>query len=110
MGTVMHSNASNNIAVSPVAVVCNCSADANPLPIKYQFYSNDNLLGESFDGIYVISETRQYHGGIIKCVPRNMLGNGEEAFLNFTVNGKILIQSFQFITICFKKNQYACIS
>ena len=94
MGTVMHSNASNNIAVSPVAVVCNCSADANPLPIKYQFYSNDNLLGESFDGIYVISETRQYHGGIIKCVPRNMLGNGEEAFLILLSTVRFLFNHF----------------
>ena len=44
MDTVMHSNASNNIAVSPVAVAFNSSADANPLPIKYQFYSNDSPM------------------------------------------------------------------
>ena len=64
---------------------------AKPTVDKYKFYfKNSNTpIAENSKGTYQINSVKGSDQGTYKCVPHNAAGDGEEATVMLTVNGKL---------------------
>ena len=64
---------------------------AKPAVDKYKFYfKNSNTpIAENSKGTYQINSVKGSDQGTYKCVPHNAVGDGEEATVMLTVNGKL---------------------
>ena len=67
---------------------------AQPAVDKYKFYFKNNKtpIAESRTGKLKISQVKGSDQGTYKCVPHNAAGNGEQATVMLTVNGKLSME------------------
>ena len=79
---------------------------AKPAVDKYKFYfkNSNTLIAENSKGTYQINSVKDSHQGTYKCVPHNAAGDGEEATVMLTVNGKLWIKSYWYL-----KNKRKCV-
>ena len=68
--------------------------EAKPAVDKYKFYfKNSNTpITENSKGTYQISDVKGSDQGTYKCVAHNAAGNGDEARVMLTVNGKLSME------------------
>ena len=91
-GTTLTTSASSNTAVEGDQVTFTCKVTgAKPAVDKYKFYfkNNNTPIAENSKGTYQINDVQGSDQGTYKCVPHNAAGDGEEATVMLTVNGKL---------------------
>ena len=91
-GTTLATSAASDTAVEGDQVTFTCKVTgAKPAVDKYKFYfKNSNTpIAENSKGTYQINDVKGSHQGTYKCVPHNAAGDGEEATVMLTVNGKL---------------------
>ncbi len=65
-----------------------CNTDANPEDVDYQLYFNGNLNGNSSSGVLNITVKAD---GVYTCVPVNTVGTGDNATVNITIVGELVL-------------------
>ena len=104
--TALTTSAASNTAVKGDQVSFTCKVTgSNPAVDKYKFYfKNSNTpTAENNKGTYQINSVKGSDQGTYKCVPHNAAGDGEEATVFLTVNGKLSVeQKNELINIEFK--------
>ena len=68
------------------SISLDCSTDANPDAHIYQFYLNDNLIGNESSSVFNTSVSED---GVYTCVPINTVGTGENDTVSIIVIGKL---------------------
>ena len=66
-------------------VSLNCSTDANPDIHVYEFYFNNDSIGNSSSGVFNVTVDKD---GVYTCVPINEVGSGHNATVNVTIVGE----------------------
>ena len=89
-GTTLTTSAAANTVTQGDSVTLPCHVTAaKPQVSQYRFYLNDTLVQGSNDNQYTINNvTLSKHYGEYKCVPRNDVGDGQEATVTLNVNGE----------------------
>jgi len=64
-----------------------CTARANP-SAEYKFYRDGQLVSSSSTGVLTFVSVKNEDQGIYRCVPYNQLGEGPEASITVTIEGK----------------------
>ena len=75
----------NTTVFRDATVSIKCATDANPDAHIYDFYLNDNLIGNSSSGVF---NTTVIADGVYTCVPINTDGTGDNASVSITAVGK----------------------
>ena len=91
-GTTLTTSVASDTAVEGDQVTFICKVKkGKPAVDKYKFYfKNSNTpIAENSKGTYQINDVKGSHQGTYKCVPHNAAGDGEEAIVMLTVNGKL---------------------
>ena len=83
--TTLTTTPSNTTVLRGSTVSLNCSSDANPDAHVYQFYFNDDYIGNSNSGVFTVTVGKD---GVYTCVPINEVGTGHNATVNITVVGE----------------------
>ena len=92
-GTTLTTSVAANTVTQGDSVTFTCHVTAaKPQVSQYRFFLNDTTpVKDSNDSQYTIySVTRTQHYGKYKCVPHNNVGDGPEATVILSVNGKDL--------------------
>ena len=90
-GTTLTTSVASDTAVEGDQVTFICKVKkGKPAVDKYRFYfKNSNTpIAENSKGTYQINDVKGDQG-IYICVPHNAAGDGEEAIVMLTVNGKL---------------------
>ena len=64
-----------------------CTARANP-SAEYKFYRDGKLVSSSSTGVLTFVSVKKEDQGTYRCVPYNQLGEGPEASITVTIEGK----------------------
>lgn len=64
-----------------------CTARANP-SAEYKFYHEGKLISSSSTGVLTFASVKNEDQGTYRCVPYNQLGEGPEASVTVTIEGK----------------------
>ena len=76
---------SNTTVLRGSTVSLNCSTDANPDAHVYQFYFNNDSIGNSSSGVFNVTVNQN---GVYTCVPINKVGSGRNTTVSITAVGK----------------------
>ena len=76
---------SNTTVLRGSTVSLNCRTDGNPDAHVYQFYFNNNYIGNSRLGVFTVTVDKD---GVYTCVPINEVGTGHNATVSITVVGE----------------------
>ena len=90
--TTLTTSAASNTAVKGNQVTFTCKVKrAKPTVDKYKFYfkNSNRPIAENSKGTYQINSVKASDQGTYKCVPHNDAGDGENATVMLTVNGKL---------------------
>ena len=94
-GTNLTTSVASDTAVEGDQVTFTCTVTgAKPAVDKYKFYfKNSNTpIAENSKGTYQINSVKGSDQGTYKCVPHNAVGDGEQATVMLTVNGKLSME------------------
>lgn len=86
--------ASSKTAVEGDQVTFTCTVTGAKPPVeKYKFYfeNSNRSIAENSNGTYQINSVKGSDQGTYKCLPHNAVGDGEEAIVMLTVNGRLSI-------------------
>ena len=87
--TQLTSNASRNVALVGDYVLFTCIVGAaKPAASQYRFFRGNTSLSSPTEGKYLVEHIQYPNQGVYKCIPNNMVGEGQEATLILTVQGK----------------------
>ena len=105
-GTNLTTSAASNTAVEGDQVTFTCRVTGTkPAVDKYKLYFKNTPIAENSKGTYQINSVKRSNQGTYKCVPHNAAGDGEEATVTLTVNGKLWIKCYSYL-----KNKKKCSS
>lgn len=86
----MTSDPANTTLLRDSNLLLNCSADANPEVHVYHLYFNGFLNGNSSSGMFNVIVKAD---GVYTCVPINTVGTGDNATVNVTAVGELVLRT-----------------
>ena len=85
---MLYTNATNNTVAVGKSARLHCMTNSIPTTNTFLFHHNGSLLAETSNGVLDIDDVQLSNAGLISCYPRNILGQGEPAYVNLTVTHK----------------------
>ena len=90
---------SNTTVLRGSTVSLNCSTDANPDAHLYQFYFNNNHIGNSSSGLFDVDVDND---GVYTCVPINKVGTEHNATVSITAVGESVKSTCSYLYLQFE--------
>eukprot|EP00794_Sanderia_malayensis_P010648 gene10648-11776_t len=87
VGTQFRTNKVNNVARLGQSIAFNCSfTEARPVIVYYQIFRDGTLVSNSTSGIFILDPVSLSQEGVYTCIPKNIIGNGLQKQINFTIH------------------------